>query len=403
MQHYIEAEIVQHVPLDYQYPEKQAITLFARDVFAAGNENAEIMIFFNGGPGFSCIRDWRNTAWIIEALKTHRIILLDQRGTGRSQTIDLATIKAYSSPEILSDYLTHFRADNIVRDAEFLRENVLKRTKITILGQSFGGFVVLSYLSMAPQSLNSAFITAGIAPLACTSAQEIYHALIENICLRNEEFYQRFPNDKKKAQAIIANLQQKPMAVGGEVLTVERFLDLGWYFGQENGFDTVHHLLDEAFCDENMALLSWRFAKNVLQATSFWEMNPLYSILHEACYCNGYGSHWAADQVKQEIKAFSSEEIPPYFSGETVRQKMFKDYVGLQNFSAAADILANKTNWPMLYDIESLKNNTVPLSVLLMTDDFYVNYEFKQYCSVKLKLVNSIILKQFLDQAKKEF
>ena len=44
------------------------------------------------------------------------------------------------TPKEQADYLTHFRADSIVRDAEAIRLN-LGVEKWSILGQSFGGFV----------------------------------------------------------------------------------------------------------------------------------------------------------------------------------------------------------------------------------------------------------------------
>ena len=67
------------------------------------------------------------------------------------------------TPEAQADYLTHFRADSIVRDAEAIRLK-LGVKKWSILGQSFGGFCALTYLSFYPESLNAAFITGGIPP-----------------------------------------------------------------------------------------------------------------------------------------------------------------------------------------------------------------------------------------------
>lgn len=382
---FIEQEIIQNVPLDYLHPTKKTISLFARDIYLEGNEQAELLFFFNGGPGLSCVRDWRSSAWITEALKTYRVILLDQRGTGRSQPVDLMTIDKFSSDEDLYNYLTHFRADNIVRDAEFLRKYFFKREKISILGQSFGGFVVLSYLSFFPDSLNYGFITAGIAPLTCTSVEHVYQELTKNLILRNEKYYQTYPQDKVKVQAIIAILQKNSITIGNETLTIERFLNLGWYLGTEGGFETLHHYFDEAFCDESMTKLSWRFVKNMLQATSFWEADPLYAVLHESIYCNGFGSHWAADQVIQSFESFSSKKIISYFSGEMVRKSMFGDYVGLKPFTKVAKLLAQKNDWGTLYDLQQLKNNPVPLAVLLIKDDIYVNYDLSQMALKHIK------------------
>lgn len=373
MENYIEKEATINVPLDYSGEKKQTISVFLRDIYSSGNEDSELLFFFNGGPGLSCVRNWRDSEWILEALKTHRVILLDQRGTGRSSPIDIRMLDEFESAGDLLNYLTHFRADNIVRDVEFIRASFFKRDKVSILGQSFGGFIVLSYLSFFPESLNKAFITAGIAPLTCSSVEEVYQYLTQNLVIRNERYYQSYPEDKVRVQAIIRSLRSEPIMIGDEKLTIERFLNLGWYLGSEGGFEKLHYLFDEAFCDKSMEKLSWRFVKNVLQLTSFWEVDPLYAVLHESIYCNGFGSHWAADNVMKNIDFFSKNNDLPYFSGEMVRKKMYDDYVGLVKFSKVAELLAKKDDWKKLYDLEKLRNNIVPISVLLIVDDLYVN------------------------------
>ena len=45
----------------------------------------------------------------------------------------------------LAHYLL-FRADNIVRDAEEIRKNLIQDKKWSVLGQSFGGFCATNYL-----------------------------------------------------------------------------------------------------------------------------------------------------------------------------------------------------------------------------------------------------------------
>ena len=44
-----------------------------------------------------------------------------QRGTGLSTPLTSSSMLQFKSAEDLADYLTHFRADNIVNDAEFIR------------------------------------------------------------------------------------------------------------------------------------------------------------------------------------------------------------------------------------------------------------------------------------------
>ena len=72
-------------------------------------------------------------------------------GTGRStpgRADDPGRHAARSRPT----YLTHFRADSIVRDAELIRQE-LGVERWSVLGQSFGGFTSMTYLSIAPEGL----------------------------------------------------------------------------------------------------------------------------------------------------------------------------------------------------------------------------------------------------------
>lgn len=49
------------------------------------------------------------------------MLLLDQRGTGRSTPANRQTLPLRGGPAEQADYLTHFRADSIVRDCEAIR------------------------------------------------------------------------------------------------------------------------------------------------------------------------------------------------------------------------------------------------------------------------------------------
>ena len=84
------------------------------------------------------------------------------------------------------------RADNIVRDCEAIRATLLGTDKWTVLGQSFGGFCVCSYLSMAPHALTAALVTGGLPPVdpGCT-ADKVYEGTYKMMAMRNERFYDR--------------------------------------------------------------------------------------------------------------------------------------------------------------------------------------------------------------------
>ena len=108
------------------------------------------------------------------------MLMLDQRGTGRSTPV--GTLLGMT-PEQQASYLTHFRADSIVRDCELLRE-ALGSPPWSVLGQSFGGFCATTYLSLAPDGLREAFITGGLPPLGLP-VDEVYRATYARMLERN--------------------------------------------------------------------------------------------------------------------------------------------------------------------------------------------------------------------------
>ena len=153
------------VPLDHGRPQGEQITIFAREVRATAKRDAALpwLVFFQGGPGFGAPRPAENSGWLKRALQDYRVLLLDQRGTGRSTPVTFQTLARLPSPQAQADYLKHFRADAIVADAELIRQALAgPDTPWTVLGQSYGGFCVLTYLSHAPQGLAGALITGGL-------------------------------------------------------------------------------------------------------------------------------------------------------------------------------------------------------------------------------------------------
>lgn len=59
-----------------------------------------------------------------------------QRGTGLSTPLTASSMLQFKSVEDLADYLKHFRADNIVNDAEFIRVRLVPDAgPWTVLGQ----------------------------------------------------------------------------------------------------------------------------------------------------------------------------------------------------------------------------------------------------------------------------
>jgi pimeloyl-ACP methyl ester carboxylesterase len=130
------------VPLDHGRPDGEQIEVYAREVVAVDKADAELpwLLFLQGGPGSGAQRPTGRESWLDRALNDYRVLLLDQRGTGRSSPVNRQTLARFG-PKAQADYLTQFRADSIVLDAELIRRELTGDVPWSVLGQSFGGML----------------------------------------------------------------------------------------------------------------------------------------------------------------------------------------------------------------------------------------------------------------------
>lgn len=375
-------EYIKTLPLDHLNPKNGNVNVYAREVYSKGNEKADIFVYLQGGPGFSSPKSLSVTPAIKVLLKKYRVLLFDQRGTGKSDKIGPETCPQFSKPSLLANYFTFFRADQIVYDLEYFREKVFKVKKWFLLAQSYGGFISFTYLSFFPEAIKGAILCGGIPPLLENSVSKIYDKLTDTIVTRNREFYQKYPQEKDKVKKIISILNHKPYVLpDGSKFTPDIFLDLGMILGTTGGLDLLHYILDDPFTDWQEKHISYIFARSVINRSNF-ETNPIYAVLHESIYCDGITSQWAADYQIKTKKAFALNASQIIFYGETIRQSMFNDYHMLKPFRKVADIIAKKSDWGRLYDHEKLSKNSVPVEAIIYQTDYYVDFEFsKSVCT----------------------
>jgi pimeloyl-ACP methyl ester carboxylesterase len=358
------------VPLDHRRPGEGTIEVFAREVVAADRAGDDLpwLLYLEGGPGGKSPRPLRAEGWIAHAVKTHRVLLLDQRGTGRSTPITARTVQGMPADK-LAAYLMLFRADSIVRDAEILREKIAGGAAWDTLGQSYGGFVTMTYLSLAPQGLRTCYVTGGLPGLTAT-ADEVYARTYPRVAAKNAEFYRAFPGDAAAVRRIADHLSGADVRLpDGDRLSVERLRLLGNLFGMSYGYAQVHWLLDEAW---HGAELSDTFRYEVMGLTGFVD-KPLFA-LQEYCYGQGdTPSAWAAARALNHHRGFAQDADPLLFTGEMMYPWMFERIAALTPFAAAADILAGTTDWPALYDRGRLAANEVPVCAAVYADDMYVD------------------------------
>lgn len=377
------------VPLDYAAPDGEQLTIYAREVVAPGNADAELpwLVFFQGGPGFAAGRPDAPGGWLKRAIQDYRVLLLDQRGVGLSTSLTHETLARFDSPQEQADYTAHFRADNIVRDAELIRKELAgPHTPWSALGQSFGGFCVTRYLSAAPEGLKEAFITGGLPPLN-RHADDIYRATYRRVLDKNRLYFERYPEDQARAREIAGYLADHEVLLptGGR-LTPRRFQQLGIAFGSSTGYEEVHYLLETAFAGSSGGpALSYAFLRAFENRFGF-ETNPIYALLHEAEYCQREASNWSAERVRGEYPEFALRDGQPFvFTGEMVYPWMFDEYASLQPLKEAADLLATREAWPLLYDVEALKANTVPCAAIAYYNDMYVERTFSEETAAQIR------------------
>jgi pimeloyl-ACP methyl ester carboxylesterase len=374
------------VPLDHARPGGAQIEIFARELRAADkadDDSRPCLLFLQGGPGGASPRPLRTSGWIKTALDKYRVILLDQRGTGRSTPVTAATTRGRSSAEI-AEYLSYFRADAIVADAEALRRSLLGDEPWDTLGQSYGGFVTLTYLSQAAQGLRTCFIAGGVPGIAST-ADDVYRRTYPRVQARTLEFYRRYPDDRAAVRRIADYLDATDVRLpDGDRLTTRRLRFLGQAMGFGDGFEKMHWLLEGAWHGDEHGYehgyehgdeLSDYFCYEVMHQTAFVS-GPIYA-LQEFVYAQGGASNWAAQREYDKRPEFAESADPLLFTGEMMFPWMFQDIRALRPFAETADLLAARDDWPALYDTAALASNTVPLFAAVYFDDLYVDAQLQ--------------------------
>jgi len=362
------------VPLDHQRPDGEQIEVFAREVVAADKAGPDLpwLVFLQGGPGFGAQRPEGRESWLDRALHDYRVLLLDQRGTGRSSPANRRTL-ARLGPKAQADYLTHFRADSIVLDAELIRRELTDQPW-SVLGQSFGGMCTVTYLSFAPHGIREAFITGGLPGLTVT-ADDVYRRTYRTVAAKNAAHYERYPDDVAQARRVAEYLATRDVRLpDGAPLTVAAFQSAGAMLGQSGGSHALHYLLEDPFAGDE---LSDAFLYAMMSELSF-ATGPLYALLHEAAYAQGCATRWAAQRIRAEFGEFDpgvTGSDPLYFTGEMVYPWMIDADPVLRPLREAADILAERDDWPPLYDPTRLAANEVPVTAAVYYSDMYVDRE----------------------------
>jgi len=387
------------VPLDHARPDGETISLYAREVRAAERAGDDLpwLLFLQGGPGGASPRPTARTGWLAEAVQHHRVLLMDQRGTGRSTPVTDRTPAGFTDAAGLADYLALFRADAIVRDAEVLRASVAGGARWTTLGQSYGGFVTFTYLSLAPAGLDRCLVTGGIPGLTAT-AEDVYRRTWPRVIAANAEHHRRFPGDRAVLNRLRDSLRVQVAAgdpvrlPGGDRLTVARLQAIGIVLGMGDGSAQLHYLLETAFDGPDVATA---FRVEVERRTRH-VAEPLYAVLQELVYCSGTASRWAAERVAAEFGEVSPDAPDLLLTGEIMPSSVFADEAAMAPFAAATGLLAQRSDWPALYDLGVLAGNEVPVAAAVYLDDPYVEAGLSLQTAAAVPNVRTWVTNEYL-------
>ncbi|OYO17281.1 aminopeptidase [Enemella dayhoffiae] len=361
------------VPLTTDPGDQRTIDVFARVVAREGGEDLPHLVYLQGGPGVEAPRptlEPTEPSWLPAALEHYRVVLLDQRGTGRSTPVGDHLLTDRSADEV-AEHLTHLRADGIVRDAEAMREHLGVR-RWSVLGQSFGGFTLLHYLSRHADSVAEAYFTGGLSAIG-RHCDDIYASCYELMRQLSEAYYRRFPHDREKVRRLVDLAAAGELVLpDGEVVSVSRLRNVGHQLGADHGWRSLHWLLE-------LDPRSNAFRYDLAAAMSYRGRNPLYYVLHESSYADGCVTDWSAERTEPDDFA----DDPTLFTGEHVRREWLDTVPAFRPWAEVTRILAQH-DWPQLYDADALRQSGAVGAAAVYLNDAFVPFDFSMQTAALL-------------------
>jgi pimeloyl-ACP methyl ester carboxylesterase len=344
--------------------DSRTIEVYAAVVSRAGGEQLPYLVFLQGGPGHEAPRPFHSPSapsWLDAALEHYRVVLIDQRGTGRSTPVGDADL-ARGADE-LAEHITHLRADSIVRDCEAMREHLGAATW-SVLGQSFGGFTSLAYLSSDAASVHETYLTGGLSAVG-RHPDEVYALTYDTLRAASERYYRRFPHHRDTVRRLADLAGDGRIELpDGEVVSVSRLRSLGMLLGTNDGWQTLHHLLEEEPHTN-------AFRYDLAAALPFSARNPLYFVFHESSYADGHATRWSAERVEPD----DFREDVTLLTGEHARSEWLDTVPGLRPWKEVALAVA-EVEWPSLYDADRLAASGARGAAAVYVNDLYVPMEF---------------------------
>ena len=186
-----------------------------------------------GGPGQGSVQAYTANSWAFEEVRRNRdILLIDQRGTGESATMDCefddAVIEGEYSIELTVDYTERcleqlpydprfFTTSIAVTDMEAVRE-ALGYPSLNLYGVSYGTRVAQHFARRYPESTRTIVIDGVVPPqlslgpeIATESQNAVDRILLR--CAEDEACNERFPGIAAAFSRVVAELRETPVNI----------------------------------------------------------------------------------------------------------------------------------------------------------------------------------------------
>ena len=220
------------LPLNYGDPDGVKIPIHVAVVPAvSATPEADPLLIFAGGPG-QAAGDYGGLVDLAfyEIQKKRDIILIDQRGTGKSygmrcayEGLEDALIDRKEMAEMCrADYdidVRHFTLENVIRDTDEVREK-LGYEQLNLWGGSYGTKTVSLYLKRYPEHVRSIIVDGVLPPdqslflSAPSSAERALGKLIDD-CNAQPSCAAAFPDFKKQVNDLVERAVQGEIAFKG--------------------------------------------------------------------------------------------------------------------------------------------------------------------------------------------
>ena len=250
-----------------------------------------------------------------------------------------------------------------MRDAELVRAQLIGDRPWTVLGQSFGGFCCLTYLSLSPEGLAGALITGGLPSLTATRRRRLPGRLPAGAGEEPRDTSSATPATPSSPAGSPTTWKSTRSGMpSGERLSVRRFQTLGITFG---GTGTVRQPALPAGGGVHRRAGRPGAVRHVPARGG---RRPCRSRTVRCTPCctsrstrRARPSGWAAERVRAEFPEFDASGAGPLlFTGEMIYPWQFDEDPALVPLREAADLLARRDDWPALYDVDRLADNDRP-------------------------------------------